>query len=301
MADKRFARSDVEPVSLEKIKRLVIVAMFSDDELMDQLVVKGGNALDIIYGVSTRASIDVDFSMQGDFPGGSPAFCKRVEQALERTFIEVNFQVFDVNIAEKPKAVSDDVADFWGGYAIQFKLVDVNKYNQLHGDIEKVRRCAVTLGKGTRFLIDVSKYEYVEKKEARLLDGYQVFVYSGAMVVVEKLRAICQQMPEYLKVVHRGRPGTARARDFVDIHTVVTALNVDMTSPENKALLGPIFEAKRVELGLLEKISEYRDFHRVDFDGVLQTVKADVKLEGFDFYFDFVLDLINKLKPFGNV
>jgi predicted nucleotidyltransferase component of viral defense system len=30
---------------------------------MDQLVLKGGNALDLIYGISTRASMDLDFSV----------------------------------------------------------------------------------------------------------------------------------------------------------------------------------------------------------------------------------------------
>lgn len=35
---------------LERIKTLAIVAMFSDDDLMERLVLKGGNALDIVYG-----------------------------------------------------------------------------------------------------------------------------------------------------------------------------------------------------------------------------------------------------------
>ena len=46
---------------LEKVKRLAIIAMVSDDELMDILVLKGGNAIDLIYQVSGRASIDIDF------------------------------------------------------------------------------------------------------------------------------------------------------------------------------------------------------------------------------------------------
>ncbi|MFH1883416.1 MAG: hypothetical protein ABIL62_11975 [Planctomycetota bacterium] len=41
---------------LEQIKRIAIIALFSDDDLMDSLVLKGGNALDMIYGVAQRAS-----------------------------------------------------------------------------------------------------------------------------------------------------------------------------------------------------------------------------------------------------
>ena len=46
---------------LEHIKRLTIIAMFSDGDLMERLVLKGGNLLDIVHRVSTRASIDADF------------------------------------------------------------------------------------------------------------------------------------------------------------------------------------------------------------------------------------------------
>ena len=46
---------------IEKIKRLAIIAMFSDDDLMERLVLKGGNALDIVYEIGSRASMDLDF------------------------------------------------------------------------------------------------------------------------------------------------------------------------------------------------------------------------------------------------
>jgi len=62
---------------LEEIKRLVIIAMFSDDDLMDRFVLKGGNALDLAYKVSTRASMDVDLSMESDSQRGN---CQPFEQ-----------------------------------------------------------------------------------------------------------------------------------------------------------------------------------------------------------------------------
>ena len=45
---------------LDYIKELAIVSMFADDTLMDALVLKGGNALDLIYRISLRSSVDVD-------------------------------------------------------------------------------------------------------------------------------------------------------------------------------------------------------------------------------------------------
>ncbi|MGA3084518.1 MAG: nucleotidyl transferase AbiEii/AbiGii toxin family protein [Thermodesulfobacteriota bacterium] len=52
---------------LTKIKQLTIIALFSDDFLMERLVLKGGNAIDLIYKISSRASIDLDFSIALDF------------------------------------------------------------------------------------------------------------------------------------------------------------------------------------------------------------------------------------------
>jgi predicted nucleotidyltransferase component of viral defense system len=52
---------------LERLKKLTIIAMVSDDYLMEKLVLKGGNALDLFYGISPRASLDLDFSMPDDF------------------------------------------------------------------------------------------------------------------------------------------------------------------------------------------------------------------------------------------
>jgi len=50
-------------LSIDEIRKLAIIALFSDDDLMDTLVLKGGNALTFAYNVSNRASIDVDVSM----------------------------------------------------------------------------------------------------------------------------------------------------------------------------------------------------------------------------------------------
>src|SRR5258706_7054219 len=84
-------RQTTKPVEIspearfERIKRLVIVAMFSDDDLMERLVLKGGNALDLVFGVAARASVDVDFSMAGDFDEDLASVHHRLERALVAT------------------------------------------------------------------------------------------------------------------------------------------------------------------------------------------------------------------------
>ena len=108
---------------LRHIKKVVILAMFSDDDLMDRLVLKGGNLLDIVYQLSARASVDVDLSMSGEFEDVDKLRAK-ILNALETSFQEYGYIVFDFKLTEQPPKLSDDMKDFWGGYRVEFKLID---------------------------------------------------------------------------------------------------------------------------------------------------------------------------------
>jgi hypothetical protein len=288
--------TDERVINLEKIKKLVIVAMFSDSELESLLVLKGGNAIDIVHKLGTRASVDVDFSIADDLPEDLPKFRERVERALSSTFIPEGYEVFDVNLLPRPEKVSPELEAFWGGYVIEFKLLEAPLFAKLRDDLEAMRRSALKLGQKARFFIDISRHEYVEGKAQDFLDGYRVFVYSPEMIVCEKLRAICQQMPEYGAIVKRDRPGTARARDFLDIHTLIDARGIDVGSEENRTLLRNVFAAKRVPLELLGRVHGHREFHRGNYPAVRETVRPGIQVEDFDFYFDFVLEQVGRLK-----
>ena len=251
---------DADLQRLEEIKKLVVIAMFSDDDLMNCLVLKGGNALDLIHRISTRASRDVDFSMQGDFLAETLAVVGgKIENALRITMRGAGLEVFDFKMEEVPEGLTADMAGFWGGYGVEFKLIDRGKYTKYSADIETLRKNALQLGWGDspKFTIDISRYEYTIGKEPWDLDNYRIFVYSAGMIVAEKLRAICQQMTEYGPIVKRKRAGGARARDFLDIYTLVAEREVDMSSETNFTLLKHIFDAKRVPLSLLQLVPNY--------------------------------------------
>lgn len=287
--------------TLERIKKLTVTAMFSDDELYDHLVLKGGNAMDLVHRLSSRASVDLDFSMKHDFPEGVDAFRDRIERALTGTFRIDGYEVFDVKMEEKPHHLTDDMADFWGGYCVEFKVATSLMYEKYSKDISELRKYAIKIAQGSKFLIDISRFEYVDQKQEVDFDGYRIFVYSPEMIVCEKLRAICQQMEEYDPIIKRGRARSSRARDFLDIYVLVHKLRLDISSPQNLEILIEMFKIKRVPLELLEKIEVQREFHRISFPSVRDTVKAGMEIEGFDFYFDYVLELVEKLKPFRHV
>ncbi|MGA0569981.1 nucleotidyl transferase AbiEii/AbiGii toxin family protein [Variovorax sp. VNK109] len=295
--------SEVSRKLLDDIKIWAIQAMFSDDDLLEQLVLKGGNAMALVHQVSARASVDLDFSLKHDFGENTSQIEDAISRTLSETFRENGYEVIDFKMAQTPKRISEDMKDFWGGYGVEFKLVTAANFQAHAGDIEAMRKWAINLGLGPKFLIEISRFEYVEDKQQKDLDGYTIYVYSPEMIVCEKLRAICQQMPEYAPIVKRGpaHASRARARDFVDIHVLVDKLRLDMTSAKAQRILTSMFEVKKVPLSFLGAIPKYRALHQADFSSVQATVDAGFALKDFDFYFDYTLQIVDSLKPVWDV
>lgn len=293
--------SKVTLPSIDRIKELAIIGMFSDDRLMEAVVLKGGNAMDLIYKISARASVDLDFSLRTDFEGGVEALREAIEASFIIVFRAEGLQPFDFKVLDVPKHLSDDLKHFWGGYSIEFKLVDAATFDAHRDDIATLRKLSINLGKGPKFLIDVSRFECLDLAVERDFQGYSVFVYSETMIVAEKLRAICQQLPEYGPIVKRfDRPGVPRARDFVDIYVLIEQSKVAMTTAESKDLLRKMFAIKKVPIAFLGQVESSRSFHATNFDAVAATLHPGVELRSFDYYFDFVLDLVRQLQPFGD-
>ncbi|PCI43924.1 MAG: hypothetical protein COB41_05750, partial [Proteobacteria bacterium] len=158
---KRATAEIAEGDTLENIKKVAIVAMFSDDVLMDQLVLKGGNAMDLIHQVNSRASIDLDFSMTDDLDFDT--VYPKVQRALHKTFEIDGYLAFDIKMSARPRhSADDDLAQFWGGYLIEFKLISLERADAIGQDIDTMRQQAIRLGKGTKFTIDLSRYEYTD-------------------------------------------------------------------------------------------------------------------------------------------
>lgn len=274
------------------IRTLVIVALFADDQLLDQLVLKGGNAINLIYGYGSRSSLDIDCSIDGDF--ASPdEIGQTLLGSLQARFREVAHEVFDFSFQRRPSIPRPGIDDRWGGYAAEFKIIERAHIEQAQGSIEKMRRTAVEIGPSHQrtFRIDFSKYEFCAPKRQDELKDYAIYVYTPEMLSLEKLRAICQQMEEY--AMQRNR--TPRARDFYDIYVVLNEGKVDWASQKCLELARDIFAAKGVPLHLIELIPDYQDFHQQDWPSVENSVAE--KLERFDFYVKFVVTEGRKLQP----
>jgi predicted nucleotidyltransferase component of viral defense system len=281
----------IPEMNLSEIRRLVIIAMFSDDALFDQLTLKGGNALNLVYKFGSRTSVDIDLSLEGDFVDIADA-SERILRALTKRFAEASYTVFDGKLEPRPELKQTPADDRWGGYEVSFKIIEADKYAAYREDLGRARRESLVIGPMNQrvFKVQISKHEHCVGKREVELDRYTIYVYTPEMLAIEKLRAICQQMAEYPK---RGYP-SARARDFYDIHIILTSTGMKLNSTENLQLIRNIFRVKEVDVELIGIIGQYRDFHRPDWPSVQVSVSGE--LREFDFYFDFLLEQTKLLK-----
>lgn len=283
------------PPDLRQIRRALLTAVASDDVLVELLVLKGGNALELIHKLGERASLDLDFSMEGD-AGDASELETRLRRAVEDRLDSLGLRVFDWKFGPRPSTPRESTQR-WGGYRAEFKVIEREFAKLLGDDVNKHRQQSIEIGPGHEriFQIDISKFEFCRGRATVEVDHYELQVYTPAMIAAEKLRAICQQMPEYPQRLHP----TPRPRDFYDIHAIVSGAGVRLR--DEQELIRHMFDAKDVPYQLLGLISRERErsFHGQGFSAVEQAVRGAVK--PFDFYFDFVAAAVEELKSVWEV
>lgn len=279
-------------MSIDEIKRLTLQALMSDDILMQGLVLKGGNALQLAYDITNRGSIDIDFSMEHEFPEKDFTRLTRVfGELLNDEFSKVGIVAYDVKFIKKPKT---GAIPEWRGYLLEFKLIEKELFDKFVDDIDAIRRNSIKVnGQSTRYTVDISSYEYVEDAVNREIDGLILKVYTPEMILVEKIRALCQSMKQYKEIVYSAKQ-KERARDLYDIWMIKNHFKELKLTPE---LFQHIFAAKCVPLNFLNYFEELREQNRENWDVVRQTIHSDEELKDYDYYFDYVKELIAPFTP----
>src|SRR6185312_9764774 len=124
--------------------------------------------------------------------------------------------------SRRPGQPNEKTADFWGGYLCTFRVIEKKKFDLLDGDGDKQQRNAIIVQPNTSqvFEMEFSKFEYIGDKREIKVDNFSLYVYTPEMIVFEKLRAICQQLPGYAAIIGSFK-SRARARDFYDIHLIM--------------------------------------------------------------------------------
>jgi predicted nucleotidyltransferase component of viral defense system len=282
-----------ERASVEKLKKLAIIALASDDELMETLILKGGNAIQLGYNLSYRASFDLDFSMSADFED-LEEISSRMERLLAEVFYAEALHVFDFTFGPRPENSNESTKDFWGGYLAQFKVIETERLEQISpNNLPELRKWAIPVfpNHSPVVNIEISKFEYVEDRQDFEIEGLTIYVYAPRLLVFEKVRAICQQIPEYSKIVPSFSP-RPRTRDFYDIYILLEHFDIELNEEESKEVMKKVFDAKRVPHHFLKRMSAHKEIHKQDFPSLLDTVSPLERgnLKDFDFYFDYVVE-----------
>lgn len=281
---------------ITEFRKLVIIAIFSNDELAKRFILKGGSALDLVYKINYRSSMDVDLSMGDDIEEKDlPIIENLFETSLQEIFNENHqpYHIFGFKFLKRPKTESTATKPHWGGYKVTFKI---QRGLDVITNSEKASREAevVDFTQGKKFEIDISKYEFTDHSSEEELDDYTIRVYTLEMIIYEKLRAICQTLPGYAAAHTTIK---ARPKDFYDIFMIMRAQQHISFASLDIEVLKTIFEKKEVPLALLFDIPNHK---QEVFDEGIEQLKETFLNDELDTFdpnevFDFIINGINEI------
>lgn len=267
-----------------------ILAIFRDPVLSRSLVLKGGGAIRLLDHERSRLSLDADFSLRGSITR-EVAYFSRLERSLSRRFALLGYSVLDFKTRRKPTHRKPDLPRWWSGWLCQFKLV-ATKYSKLSLETRQ-RHALIPEGSNSSVIeIEISEHEYCGSERTKKVRGIVVHGYTRELLVVEKLRAICQQHPAY-----KFRSNKNRARDFYDIRKLCHGTDRTFFRRCRRQLVA-VFAAKEVPLSLLLKAFWDEEFLAGQRRGFAQVVDSTVgTLDEFDVYLEYVRYLVKQIHP----
>jgi phosphopantetheinyl transferase (holo-ACP synthase) len=143
--------------------------------------------------------------------------------------------------------------------------------------------------------LEISQYEYCKSIQNIQIKGSIIKSYSRSLLILEKLRALCQQHPDY-----QIKGNRLRARDYFDITKLIEKYTIkgeqESLVLECQNHISGVFAAKEVSQKLLSKITQADFVKRQEFNW--EQVKGTVigKKEEFNYYVQSVEEFIKKLK-----
>lgn len=281
-----------------ELRRLILRSLAEHEQLFELLVLKGGNALALIYELGGRASLDLDFSLASD-DLKAPELSRLMWEALEVGLGKSGLRPFDWKMVTKPKNPPADHDEAWGGYLATFKVISERRWLELSGDLRAAQREAIGTSSGTHspkrnFRLELSRNEMCAGDLAtETKEGFRVRVYTLEMLAAEKLRSLCQQMKEY----EIQKAPCPRARDYYDIYHLTTEGGVNLASESNQALLLAVFAAKKVPIALIGKLPIYHEYHGQEWPRVQDSIPAEQERD-FAFYSSALDRVVRRLEPF---
>jgi predicted nucleotidyltransferase component of viral defense system len=280
-------------MEVDEVIEICLTGIYKEDIFNGSLYLKGGQALRIKEELKSRFSADIDFSTPKkiELPD---LFFNNLEEALRNEFSSRGYYLFDFTPERRPKFRTEGTPDFWGGWLITFKFIE----NQHKTKPLELRRKMAIIPRGAisqKIEFDISEYEYCGSVEKIKVKSVEVSVYSRVLLLVEKIRAICQQHPDY-----KLKGNDARSRDYYDIEKLwsksLQEKNEDTFINECAKHIENVFKAKEVDLALLEQIflPDFVEVQRNGWPSVVSSVSD--KMQNFDYYNETLKLIISKIR-----
>lgn len=274
---------------IKEVLENVVVAIFSDAELSKQLVLKGGFAMNLLEKIDERLSTDIDLSYKSGIDDPKH-FSKMIKKALSAQFKKYKYDIIDMTFSKKPKRNIDKPA-WWGGWLCEFKLSSAK--DRKLSDSQRTRQALIPEGVvSSKIEIEISEHEYWGSVHKAKIKRVGINGYSRTMLVVEKIRALCQQHPDYPYALPRNR-----TRDIVDIYYLTKDHLTKSFIEECKQELPKSFAIKEVNESLLDAFfdEDYIEMLRKGFPQVIDTLKG--KHLPFETYLEHLRYLIKSIHP----
>lgn len=281
---------------IKDVIRQTILAIYKDKDKSKDIYLKGGLALILGYGLENRLSTDADFSLPRSIEESEDMF-EYFEKTIKETFHEDGYEAYDFTVNKKPDKEHGNKLERWTGWEFNFKLID---HGHNYEGVKKSSKGIMFPGAATNKIeIDLSEHEHCEPSITKNIDGVDVNLYSAPLIILEKIRALCQQHPDY-KLINEKRKKN-RARDLYDI-SVVMDMYIGLEGYENlvnqgKEHLDLVFESKYVSLEIIDHLytdKKYITFLEKGWNGFKQGV--DIDLEPFDYYLERIKDLLTQIQ-----
>ena len=145
-------------MKIEEVITQTILAIYSKPSLSKPLFLKGGSALRLFDNLTSRLSIDADFSVHTDIDNENKFF-QDLESSVKAGFRRKKFDIIDFKWNRKPKKTRAKYPDWWGGWLCEFKLVSFQHRGK---GIETKRRNALVPdgANSSKVTVEISKHEY---------------------------------------------------------------------------------------------------------------------------------------------
>jgi len=276
-------------MKIEEVITQTILAIYSTPSPSKTLFLKGGSAMRLFDNLTSRLSIDADFSVHTDIENESKFF-QEFKSSVSARFRKKRFDIIDFEWSRKPEKRRKEFPDWWGGWLCEFKLVSF----QHRGKSIEIKRRNALIPDGansSKIPVEISKHEYCGKRRTKTIQGIKIFGYPRELLVLEKIRAICQQHPDYAY-----RSSKNRTRDFYDIYELTANTDEGFIS-RCSSQIENVFRAKEVPLEILASLwkDDFIDEQRPGFNEVKDTVTGEI--HDFDVYVEHLRFFVKDIYP----